>query len=218
MLADRLLPLSHRFQWVFCQLDKLCCCLPGHIQSALDELPRTLDATYECTLEDIGEDNWGYAHRLFQCIAVASRPLRVEELAEFLAIDFKTTETPTFVPIWRPENPANAVLSTCSSLVAFATVDSSRVVQFSHFSVQEFLMSSHLVSGLLLRYSISLKSAHTTVVQACLSVLLQLDADIDNRSLKKYPLACYSAQHWVDHAKFRNVSSRTECAMTLLFD
>ena len=203
---------------MFCQLDKLRRCLPGRLRSALDELPRTLDATYERTLEDLNEENWGYAHRLFQCIAVASRPLRVEELAEILAIDFEAAGTPTLVAVWRPENPANAVLSTCSSLVAFATVDGSRVVQFSHFSVQEFLMSSRLASGQVSRYHISLEPAHTTVAQACLSVLLQLDNRINERSLEKYPLARYAARHWIDHTNFKKVSSRAGLAMTHIFD
>ena len=175
--------------------------------------------TYERTLQDIDEENWGYAHRLFQCIAVASRPLQVEELAEFLAVDFDSVGTPTLVACWRPENPSSAVLSTCSSLIAVVTVDGLPVVQFSHFSVQEFLVSGRLASGQLSRYYISLEPAHATVAQACLSVLLQLDSHINKRCLlKKYPLARYAAQHWLDHIKFPNVSPRAELAMTRLFD
>ena len=203
---------------MFCQLDSLRRCLPGRIRSALDGLPRTLDTTYERTLQDIDDENWGYAHRLFQCIAVASRPLRVEELAEFLAIDFDSGGAPTLVTGLRPENPGNAVLSTCSSLITVVTVDGPPVVQFSHFSVQEFLMSSRLASGLLSHYYIALKPAHTIVAQACLSVLLQLDNHINKGSMEEYPLARYAARHWVDHAKFRNVSSQAEHAMKLLFD
>ncbi|KAF8258295.1 hypothetical protein EI94DRAFT_1623211 [Lactarius quietus] len=206
------------FRWVFCQLDKLRRCLPGRIRSALDELPKTLDVTYERTLQDIDEENWGYAHRLLQCIAVASRPLRLEELAEFLAIDFDAGRFPTLVANWRPENPGNAVLSTCSSLITVVTVDGFPVVQFSHFSVQEFLMSSRLAKGPLSRYYISLEPAHAIVAQACLSVLLQLDNRINKRSLENYPLARYAAQHWVDHANFPNVSPRAQYAMTHLFD
>jgi len=81
---------------VFCQLDRLRRCLPGRIRWALDELPATLDATYERTLLDVNEENWAYAHRLFQCIVVASRPLRVEELAEFLAFDLDEGDNPRF--------------------------------------------------------------------------------------------------------------------------
>jgi hypothetical protein len=38
--------------------DTLRRCLPGRIRRALDELPGTLDATYERTLLDIDEHNW----------------------------------------------------------------------------------------------------------------------------------------------------------------
>ncbi len=203
---------------MYCQLDNLRRCLPGRIRTALDELPSTLDATYERALQNIYEGHWEYAHRLFQCIAVASRPLRIEELAEVLAFRFEAGGAPTLMADWRPENPGHAVLSICSSLIAIVTVDGSQVVQFSHFSVQEFLMSSRLSSGSVPRYYISLEPAHTILAQACLSVLLQLDNHISRRHIKEYPLALYAAQHWVDHAKFENVSSRVESFMQNLFD
>ena len=85
----------NRFRWVTCQLHYLKCCLRQRIRRALDELPETLDETYDRTLEEIGKQNWEYAHRLFQCVAAAARPLCVEELAEFLAFDFDTDSTPT---------------------------------------------------------------------------------------------------------------------------
>ena len=78
-------------------------------------MPDTLDETYDRTLEEIGKQNWEYAHRLFQCVAAAARPLRVEELAEFLAFDFDTDSTPTLREDWREEDPAHAVRSTCRS-------------------------------------------------------------------------------------------------------
>ncbi|KAI0292988.1 hypothetical protein B0F90DRAFT_1670986 [Multifurca ochricompacta] len=122
------------FRWVYCQLDKLRRCLPGRIRRALEELPGTLDETYERTLQDIDDENWAYAHRLLQCVTVASRPFRVEELAEFLAFDFKEGESARFEADWRPENAGDAILSTCSSLLMVVNVDGSPVVQFSHFS------------------------------------------------------------------------------------
>ena len=122
-------------------------CLPGRIRRALDELPGTLDGTYERTLLDIDEQNWEYAHRLFQCITVASRPLRVEELAEFLAFDFDEGENPRFDAVGGPKTPNDAVLSTCSSLIAVVNVGDTTVVQFSHFSVKEFLTSNRIARG-----------------------------------------------------------------------
>ena len=56
----------------------------------LDELPETLDETYERILRDVNKANRDHAHRLLQCLTVAVRPLRVAELAEVLAVDFGT--------------------------------------------------------------------------------------------------------------------------------
>jgi hypothetical protein len=119
---------------VFCQLVYLRRCIPARIRRALDELPETLDETYARTLEEIDEQNWEYAHCLFQCVAAASRPLLVNELAEFLAFDFDAGSTPTFLPGWRPEDPAHTVLSICYSLLAIVKPrDGSPEVQFAHF-------------------------------------------------------------------------------------
>ena len=118
-----------------CQLQYLRECLRQRIRCALNELPDTLDETYDRSLEEIGKQKWEYAHRLFQCVAAASRPLRVKELAEFLAFDFDTNSIPTLREDWREEDPTHAVRSTCSSLLAIVEVDGSSVIQFSHFSV-----------------------------------------------------------------------------------
>jgi hypothetical protein len=56
------------------------------VGQVLTELPVTLDETYERILQDIPKA--GHTHRLLQCLAVAVCPLRVQELAEILAIDF----------------------------------------------------------------------------------------------------------------------------------
>ena len=52
--------------------------------------PETLDETYERTLREINLANRELTHRLFQFVAVAVRPLRIEELAELLTFDFDT--------------------------------------------------------------------------------------------------------------------------------
>jgi hypothetical protein len=117
-------------------LDRLRRCLTPRIRRALDELPETSDETYERTLLDIDEENWAYAHRLFQCIVVARRPLLVEELAEFLAFKSEEGGNLSFQKDWHPENPRDTVLSTCSSLIAVVNVGGSPVMHFSHFSVK----------------------------------------------------------------------------------
>ena len=117
---------------------------------------------------------------------MASRPLRVKELAEFLAFDFDEGSTPTVLAEWRPDDAAHAVLSTCSSLLAVVNVDGFPVIQFAHFSVKEYLTSARLAEtkDTLSRFYISMTPAHTIVAQACLGVLLHLDETVTKTELE----------------------------------
>jgi hypothetical protein len=96
-----------------------------------------------------------------------------------------------------------------------------RVVQFSHFSVKEFLTSPRLAasSGDISRHHIDLEPAHTILSQACLGVLLQLGDRVDKTDISNgSPLAKYAARYWVDHAQFESVSTQVRNAMECLFD
>ena len=141
----------------------ICDCIPARIRHALNELPETLDETYERTLRGINKANWEFAYRMFQFVSVASRPLRVNELADLLAFDFEAGSIPKFHEVWRLEDPVDAVLSTCSTLITIAAPaddDDERllltpvaqspqfpVIEFSHFSVKEFLTSTRLAEA-----------------------------------------------------------------------
>src|SRR5712672_1495365 len=161
------LKLPNRFRWAFCQLEVLRHCLPSSMRRTLNELPESLDETYERVLKEIKKPNRHHAHRILQCLIVAIRPLRVDELAEVLAVDFDDPEgIAKLNPSWRWEDEEQALLSSCSSLITIVESDDvestdaesddvesddaesddvesgdSRVVQFSHFSVKEFLTS-----------------------------------------------------------------------------
>jgi ankyrin repeat protein len=218
--------VSSRFRWVFCQLEILRRSEPWNLRGILEKLPKTLDEIYERVLkdinEDINEDNRDHARRLLHCLAVAIRPLRVDELAEILAFDFDDVQggAPKFHAGRRRKDKEEAVLSTCSSLIAIVDSHGDRVVQFSHFSVKEFLTSDRLASSTedVSRYHILPGPAHTILAQACLGFLLHLDDHVDKESVKGFPLANYAAQHWVAHAQFEDVASRVKDGMRSLFD
>jgi hypothetical protein len=180
-----------------------------------------LDETYERVLREIKKPNRGHARRLLQCLVVAIRPLRVEELAEVVAVDFDDAEgIPKLKPRWRWEDQEQALLTSCSSLITIVDTGDSRVVQFSHFSVKEFLTSPRLSTSSqdVLRYHIVLGPAHTIMAQACLSILLRQDDPVEDSSVeKRSPLAEYAAEHWVSHAQFEDVASRIK-GMEYLFD
>jgi hypothetical protein len=205
---------------VVCQVDRLRRTFPISIRKVLNDLPKTLDETYDRTLLNIDEEKQEFAQRLFRCLTVSIRPLRVDELAEILAIQFDEVASPTFNPAWRPENAEEAVISACSTLIAIVDRGSHQEVQFSHFSVKEYLASERLKTADegLSYYHILPESAHTTLAHAGLSVLLQLDDKIDRDTICHFPLAPYAARHWVEHAKFYGVSSHIQEVMKHLFD
>jgi ankyrin repeat protein len=219
MLREFIKPL-YRFRWVFCQLDTLRHCFPPNLRQFLNELPDTLDETYERMLRGISKAQQNNAHRLLQCLAVAVRPLRVEELAELLAFDFQASSSggiPKLKEDWRWDNQEEAVLSTCSSLITIVRNGDSRMVQFSHFSVKEYLTSPRLARshGDISQFYIDLQQAHTILAQACLGTILRLD---ENDDAERFPLLEYAAELWVEHARFGNVSSRVRDGMDDLFD
>ncbi|KAH9055861.1 hypothetical protein EDB83DRAFT_2189581, partial [Lactarius deliciosus] len=158
------------FRWVYCQLEVLRYCFPTDVRRVLEELPKSLDETYKRILEGISNANREHSYRLLQCLTVAFRPLRVEELAELLAIDLKAGGIPKLNTDWRWEDQEEAVLSACSSLVTVIIDDGSRVVQFSHFSVKEFLTSDRLAGCTeeVSQFYIPIEPSHIILAQACL--------------------------------------------------
>ena len=158
---------------------------------------------------------------------MASRPLRVEELAEILAFDFdgSKAEIPELRKDWRWNDQEEAVLSMCSGLITVVHHYGVRVVQFSHFSVKEFLTSDRLAASVadVSYFHIPLKPAHAVIAKACLGILLHSHSDKscgDAKSMAKSnsPLTYYAAGHWMDHARFEDVSTQIQLGMQRLFN
>jgi hypothetical protein len=126
---------------------------------------------------------------IYSSLIVSFRPLRVEELADVLAVRFDSDTTADLVTDWHPDDTEDAILSACSSLIAGVEVDASPIVQFARFSVKEYLTSNRLAMAQAMsvsRYHIPTEPAHKIIAQACLSTLLQLDEHIDKERLKNY--------------------------------
>src|SRR6266852_2503081 len=209
-----------RFRWIFCQLEVLRQCLPPSVRRTLKELPESLDETYGRILKEIKKPNMDLARRVLRCLVVAIRPLRVAELAEVLAVDFNDAGgIPRLNSDWRWEDQEQALLIACSSLISIVQAGDSRVVQFSHFSVKEFLTSPRLAtaSGEVSNHHIYLEPAHTILALACLGVLLQIQDGVDGHTPEVHH-ARYAAEHWTTHAQLGEVSSRLHKGMEYLFD
>ena len=204
---------------MYCQLEALRPCFPNNLRRMLEELPKSLDETYQRILKEINNANHKQAHQLLQCLAVAQRPLRVEELAEVLALDVDAGGIPTFNANWRWQDHEAAVLSACSSLVSVIIDDGSRVVQFSHFSVKEFLTSDRLASMEdVSHFHIADEPSHLILAQACLGVLLSLEARTSDESVEDIALLPYADNYWVEHSRVGMVELHIEDALDCLFD
>ena len=215
--------LSYRFRWASYHLETLKTAAPNGVRRILEGLPKTLDETYERILMGISAVNQKHAVCLLQCVTAAIRPLRVEELAVILSMDFDGGEAiPKFGMNLHWEDHKRTVLTEYYGLVDVVLIDGSEVVRFSHQSVKDFLTSERLASsrGQLASYHIARESAHKILAQACVGDLLRLDVQIDKDPLAEYAAEFWvdHAQCWIDHARVENAPLQILDGMKLLFD
>ncbi|SLM37407.1 P-loop containing nucleoside triphosphate hydrolase [Lasallia pustulata] len=214
------------FRWAVCQLDALQNCLRlPMLRKALESLPETLDETYARILRNISEEDSHDAIKILQWLTYSSRPLRIEELAEIVAVNIN--DSPWFDHTARFPDQED-VLAICSSLVAVEDVrieedDSEydkyllqrqygstplnriQVVKLAHFSVKEYLVSKRIrdQAAATARYAIQEIQANQSIAAACLAYLLQFNQhdSLTSQTLEDFPLAGYAAKYWLRHTR-----------------
>ncbi|KAI0379596.1 hypothetical protein F5Y04DRAFT_290200 [Hypomontagnella monticulosa] len=199
---------ANRFRWVACQLDALRKCFSRReLLKALESLPRTLEETYDRILCSIDEDRYEIALRILQWLSYSIRPLRLEELADVVAVNVKSD--PRFDPELRFSEPRD-MLTICSSLVTLSTNaedgsggEAAEQIRLAHLSVREYLISDRILVGKAARYSVQDVSAHDSISQICLAYILQFDDPKLHRGaiVERFPLANYAARHWPRHVR-----------------
>ncbi len=187
-----------RFRWVECQLDSLGNCLsPAALRRALKTLPETLPDTYDRILGSIGEDYRTEAHTALQWLAFSARPLRLEEVAEAIAVkpgcglDF--VEDRLFDPY--------EILTICSSLITIS--DEASEIRLAHYSVKEYLMSERILTGPRSAFATLEVPTNGNITKLCLTYLSLFDKpdSLSEASLRDFPLLGYAAQYWYEHAR-----------------
>lgn len=144
------------------------------LKETLASLPVTLGETYERILGEIKEAYRKDAVKALQWIVHAERPLRIEELADALAID--VTRQPRFDDEARISDPQE-ILPICSSLIDITSMDNDKrqVVKLAHFSVKEYLVSDNIRSGRAAIFAVDHLNAHITIVQGWLDYLIHTE-------------------------------------------
>ena len=216
-----------RFRYVACQLDSFRHCLNlTKLREALESLPKTLDGTYERILCGINETHRDYARKVLYWLTYSARTLSLVEVAEIVAMDPRGE--PRFNAENRLLD-SEEILETCSSLVSVFTAyrperhDKVRYITLAHFSVKEYLISDGIRDGPANTYAISRGLANTSIAESCLALLLHFDKrdsvashtegryarrtsmridsvdSSDVRFERKFPLAQYAAENWIEH-------------------
>ena len=178
------------------------------LRQKLASLPKDLDETYDRILENIDKDYQQDASKILQWLTYSARPLRLEEVAEVIAIDIK--ESPRFNPDKRYPEPRD-IWTICSSLISLqeevledADTGNPRViVQLAHFTVKEYLISPRIQKGRVKQYSIQEVDANAFIAESSLAYLLQFDepGSLTTESVFEFPLANYAANYWTEHAQ-----------------
>ncbi|KAH8195216.1 hypothetical protein TruAng_010616 [Truncatella angustata] len=193
------------FRWVSCQLDALEECLEQRsLLKALEDLPRTLDETYERILANIPSAHKHYTIRILQFLTYSEKPLRLDEAVDAIAVDIGEDATirSRFDPQDRLPVPQE-ITRYCSSLVILVEregkYNEERIVeevQLAHFSVKDYLTSNRLEKET--AQHLEQRVARTSMAIVCLSYLLEPKPETDTIGL--FPFSRYSARYWMGHA------------------
>lgn len=209
-----------RFRWAACQVETIRDCRTvAEIERALNDLPETLDETYERILQTIWRKDAEKARAIFTWLLFSERPLTLHEMAEAAVV------RPGHREIDHRDRliQLSAVLSICRSLIILSDKNTYhpefmygiyggqaiQLVYFAHFSVKEYLISgrSKVFTGLP-------NPSHEYIGHCCVSILLPIDhiglqsldyVRLPRRMLKNLirgqHLLIYAAMSWVFHIK-----------------
>jgi hypothetical protein len=146
--------------------------------------------------------------KILQWLAYSARPLRIEEVADVIAVNVKSK--PRADPDSILPEPRD-ILTICSSLVttyedaAWHSIGKSvgEQIRLAHLSVRDYLTSKQILDGKAAHYSIQETHAHEAIAEICLAYLLQFDKpdSLSRVAANDYPLAQYAAEYWAHHVR-----------------
>jgi hypothetical protein len=181
-----------------------------------------------CSIDD---KYWKEALKiLLHWLLYSRRPLRLEELAEVVAID--TSSRPYLKPDKRLKRPKE-IFDLCTSLITLDTeptltdkqirdrmfsldedmpdevnestiLHDRSILRLAHSSVIEYLTGDHISTGPAREYKLESSRAHLLLAEASLAYIINFDSfNLEYRSkdaLSTFPLLGYAMESWFGHA------------------
>lgn len=141
---------------------------------------------------------------MLQWLVYSREPLHVSELAEVVAINVKGG---TWVDPEARFTEPNEVFSILSNLVTIedapgisTNANETPIVRFSHFSVQEYLVSDRILTQSARRFAVQRLPAIKHLAEAICAYLLHLpDCDSREQCEKNFPLFTHVREQWVEY-------------------
>ncbi|EEU38378.1 uncharacterized protein NECHADRAFT_77073 [Fusarium vanettenii 77-13-4] len=206
------------FRWVACQLDHLCELPTDRARrKALDKLPPTLFATYEQILTRInnsGEENKQLVQKTLLFISSPHHGLlNLRQICEAISLQDGDEEL-----VHEDIIDGGEILRLCGSLIRvrkglYHTGDGGEVgIEFSHFSVQEYLQDECLRHATLSAYGVSRQKACQLLASLCLGYLTlkneeqlpetttEMSEAMSERDLR-HPFYRHAATYWLSYVR-----------------
>src|SRR5256884_4028888 len=155
------------FRWVACQLGALReCHTLAELEHTLNCLPVTLEETYERVLSVVDEKRREGICNVLRWLCFSARPIRLDEIADVMAIDFGAQPRPLYDPRRRLIDPER-FFHTYNTLVHIWTVKTKHVqyreLRLAHLSVRDYLVSGKILRSPVSYYAVDSLLAHRSI-------------------------------------------------------
>lgn len=200
----RLVCLLDRFRWVQCQIDAIANLRTVKaVRSALQQLPKGLDETYDNILIKVSDSDVEIVRRILLWVSFAVMPMTLTEVHEAIAVEPHLDHLDEESRLRSSQD----ILDLCSSLV---NVTDHGYIRLAHLSVKEYLLSlgSSKNDGLSI-FALEPNSANYELANNCLTYLSFNEfssgpcatSDSYTDRLMRHPLLEYAAICWTYYVR-----------------
>lgn len=218
-----------RFLWVDFQLKDISYQKSDReILAALKRLPENMNETYERTILRIHarpKPERDLARKVLMWLTHAARPMRLDELAEAVAMETDTKSVEELESSM--VNDYETLVTVCANLVVADTPVRPRGlsrcgVRFVHYSVQEYLLdastdiSSPENHSAVAKLKVEAQLAHAEMARLCITYLMAC-GKLDGDETKFSTLFHYADSSWMHHIRFLNEIHKDLLELSLSF-
>ena len=212
---------SCRFRWVQCQVESIReKNTVKEIREALERVPKTLFESYKETLNQIPENLVDLARNTLYWVAIAGKPLTLNELAEAVLIDEESAVINDDVRLLQKD----IIVSTCGRLLSYDP--STTIITLLHSSVFQFLLSADLARSEASRFGLHPAHLLDPMARRCMNYMMlpafasgscPESSSLSNR-MNEWPLLHYLTTALIDFIGFIKIDGKMHSILKAFLD